>query len=281
VRSAAGFALVWLIVDDLKMHLTGAPLALQVASLGQQMCFDADWASRAHALVARALPALYGGRPMLLNQWRMDTPLAAGYAVVGWTVAVTLLAMFVRIVARRASPRPGTDERFGSYLAWIGLFTACVYPLSCNVVFQYPPILRYLLFAMLLPVGLTATFLSRERSPLLRRIVVAIIVAWSTINFVDNARVLVTAVRQPPLNERRVLTDYLTSHRIRYATATYWDAYVVDFLSQERVIVASSDTVRIPEYQGIIDAHAADAVNLGRQPCPGYDGVASWCIQRR
>jgi hypothetical protein len=156
-----------------------------------------------------------------------------------------------------------------------------VYPLSCNVVFQYPPILRYLLFAMLLPVGLTATFLSRERSPLLRRIVVAIIVAWSTINFVDNARVLVTAVRQPPLNERRVLTDYLTSHRIRYATATYWDAYVVDFLSQERVIVASSDTVRIPEYQGIIDAHAADAVNLGRQPCPGYDGVASWCIQRR
>ncbi len=73
----------------------------------------------------------------------------------------------------------------------------------------------------------------------------------------------------------------MTSHHIRYATAIYWDAYVVDFMSQERVIVASSDIVRIPEYQEEVDAHAQDSVNLARLPCSGYDTVASWCIQRR
>ena len=173
------------------------------------------------------------------------------------------------------------DVSFGAYLAWIGLFTACVYPLACNVVFEYPPILRYLLFALWIPVGLFAMFMARESSRLLRTTVAAVFVVWAGANFYDNARLVATSVRHPPDNERRVLTDYLTAHHIRYASATYWDAYVVDFLSQERVIVSSVDTIRIPEYQEQVDAHNSDAVNLGRQPCPGYDAVASWCVQRR
>ena len=43
------------------------------------------------------------------------------------------------------------------------------------------------------------------------------------------------------------LTEFLLSHQIRYARASYWDSYIVDFLSRERVIVASNGPVRIPE----------------------------------
>jgi len=106
------------------------------------------------------------------------------------------------------------------------------------------------------------------------------VLVWSAANLADTVRVMRTAVADPPLNEHRALVDYLLSHRVRYARAIYWDAYVVDFLSRERVITASTDVVRIPEYQEEVDAHAPDAVMLQRMPCEGTERVASWCVQK-
>jgi len=85
---------------------------------------------------------------------------------------------------------------------------------------------------------------------------------------------------EPPGSEHRVLADYLVAHRIRYARAIYWDAYVIDFLTRERVITASVDIVRIPEYQKEVDLHGDAAVNLARLPCQGQERVASWCVER-
>ena len=96
----------------------------------------------------------------------------------------------------------------------------------------------------------------------------------------DNVRLLRASAVEPPPNEHRVLADYLVNHQIQYARAIYWDAYVVDFLSRERVIVESTDKVRIPEYQQQVEEHARDAVTLVRQPCTGAEMVASWCIQK-
>ena len=158
--------------------------------------------------------------------------------------------------------------------------TALAYPLSCNVALHTPPLLRYLLLAILTPVGLSACLFARERAPLWRGMVVAAIVVWSTANLLDNVRLIRAAVADPPFSEHRALADYLVAHRIRYARAIYWDAYVVDFLSRERVIVASTDIIRIPEYQDEVQAHDADAVMLQRLPCTGNERVASWCIQR-
>jgi hypothetical protein len=277
---AAGFALVWLVVDDLKMHLSGSAQSLQIASLGGQMCIDADLPSRISALGARALPTLIGGRPGALVQWRMNTPLIAGYSAIAWLVALAVLVMVVRSVQHRdPEGASNPDVGFGLYLAAIGVFTACAYPLSCSVVFRYPPILRYLLLALLTPIGLFVAFVRREPSPRVRLAVAGAFVVWAAVNAFDNARLIAWAARNPPVSEHRLLADYLTSHGIRYATATYWDAYVVDFLSQERAIVASEDTVRIQEYQDEVAAHAKDAVHLGRLPCEGYDTVAAWCIQ--
>jgi hypothetical protein len=277
---AGGFALIWLVVDDLKMHSSGSALSLQIASLGGQMCVDADLPSRISALGLRALPALVGGRPGPLVQWRMNTPLVAGYSAIAWLVALAVVVTVVRSLRHRDPDSGNPDGGFGLYLAGVGVLTACAYPLSCSVVFQYPPILRYLLFALLVPIGLFVTFVRREPSSRVRAVVVGAFVVWAAVNGFDNARLIAWASHDPPVSEHRLLADYLTSHGIRYATAKYWDAYVVDFLSQERVIVASEDTIRIQEYQDEVAAHAKDAVHLGRLPCEGYDTVASWCIQR-
>ncbi len=183
--------------------------------------------------------------------------------------------------APQACERTTTEQAFGLYLAGIGALAACAYPLSCNVVFEYAPLLRYLPFALLLPVGIFATYMMREPSRVPRTLAVSVFVFLAAINAFDNGRLVVSAVRNPPESEHRVLVNYLASHHIRYATAIYWDAYLIDFLSQERITVASTDVVRIPEYQDEVEAHAQDSVNLARLPCSGYDTVASWCIQRR
>ncbi|HEY1913852.1 MAG TPA: hypothetical protein VGG73_23200, partial [Vicinamibacterales bacterium] len=279
----AGFALVWLIVDDLRMRQTGASLALQVSSLGGQMCFDATLLRRIESVFLRALPAVFGGLRAPLVAWRMNSTLEIGRPWVWWLLSATLVAMVVRLlqIRWRSVAERSTEEGFGLYLAGVGALAACAYPLSCNVVFEYAPLLRYLPFTLLLPVGVFATFMMREPSRLWRALAVSVFLLLGMLNALDNGRLVVSAIRNPPESEHRMLVNYLTGHHIRYATAIYWDAYVLDFLSQERITVASSDVIRIPEYQNEVEAHAQDSVNLARLPCSGYDTVASWCIQPR
>jgi hypothetical protein len=279
--ATAGFALVWLVVDDLKMHLTGGSAALQMASLGGQMCLDPrQLVQNGEALVSQALPAFFGGRAMALSVFRMSTPLVAGSSLVGWMIGAALVLTVMRLAFRSRGSDGDADGGFAVYLACVGLFTAGAYPLSCNVALGAPPLFRYLLLALLLPVGCAATFLQRERSWRLRSVVIGVVLAWSAANLFDNARLVRASAADPPPNERRALTDYLLGHGIRYARAIYWDAYVVDFLSRERVITASADLIRIPEYQKAVDEHADAAVNLTRVPCSGGEQVASWCVQK-
>jgi hypothetical protein len=280
VRRAAwmvcGFGLVWLVVDDLKMHLSDSALVLQISSLGNQICFEGQWPQRVGALLRQAIPGLVGAL-------RLDSQLiqTGGHLLVGSLVGLAGPVMLVRLVQNRRQPSQANAEAgFGLYLAWVGVFTVCAYPLSCNTMLGGPPLLRYLLFGLLIPVGLFSTFMARETSPTLRTLLAAVFVLWAAVNLFDNARLVAAAVRNPPVNEHRLLINYLTSHHIRYARADYWDAYAVDFLSRERVTVASTGVVRVPEYQKQVDEHAQYAVDILRQPCTGYATVASWCIQR-
>ena len=282
---AAGFALVWLVVDDLKLHLIGNGLLGQAASLRGQMCTSLPelW-PRVRAMATEAVPILYGGHPMPVAAARMTSSLVAGWSAIGWMIAVTLGVMVVRVVStsrrRVDAAAPESERGFGVYLALVGLFTACAYPLSCNVMLGAPPLLRYLLLALLLPIGCFVAFMQRERSRQLRTLATAAFVLWGAMNLWDNVRLIRGALQDPPGSEHRALVNYLLQQRIRYARAIYWDAYIVDFLSGERITVASVDIIRIPEYQTEVDEHAAAAVNLERLPCEGATRVASWCITR-
>ena len=293
VRDAAfflgGFALIWIVVGVFKARLTSGSIGLQIASLRGQMCLEwADLTRNVQALTTEALPSLFGLVPFPVSTWRMTTPVVAGSFTVARVVYAVFLLILVRLawghVRRPASVDPPAPARrptpFATYLILVGVCTAAAYPLSCQVALHAPPLLRYLLLALLIPIGLAGAFFAREPSRPLRAIAIAAMVFWSGANLLDHVRVIQAARLDPPFSEHRALVNYLLAHRIRYAHAIYWDAYVVDFLSRERVITASTDVIRIPEYQDEVEAHATEAVMLQRMPCSGNERVASWCVQR-
>jgi hypothetical protein len=279
--AAAGVALALLVVDDLKLHAGVGSITAQAISLGGQTCWDVPELLRhVNSLVTQALPTLFGTIPVALDRLRMNTPVVAGSRWIGWIVAAAFAVILSRLAWLGSKRRQaGIDTSWATYLALTGFFGAAIYPLSCNIVLGAPPLLRYLLLALLLPVGLVAAFLQRERSAAIQGGVVAVIALWGAANLVDNLRVVRVAMVDPPVSEHRVLADYLVTQRIRYARAIYWDAYVIDFLTRERVITASVDVVRIPEYQHEVDLHSDAAVNLARLPCQGQERVASWCVE--
>jgi hypothetical protein len=239
-----------------------------------------EWRGRAASVFTQALPVLFGGRSTRPLDFRMNSEVAGGYSIVGWVVALTLAAMTARLLVLWFRDRRfGVGDALGAYLALVGIFVASVYSLSCNVIPGQPPLLRYVLLGLFLPIGCFAAFIHREPSSGLRKLAAGVFLAWAAVNLVDNLRLLRASVNEPPSNEHRVLADYLVTHQIRYARAIYWDAYAIDFLARERVIVASVDLIRIPDYQRRVDENDANAFNLPRIPCAG-DRVASWCIQR-
>lgn len=67
---------------------------------------------------------------------------------------------------------------------------------------------------------------------------------------------------------------------MRYARAPYWTAYQLDFLTNERVIVASFDKVRVAEYQQTVDEHETQAVYIFEGFACDKDGVTfrQWCL---
>jgi hypothetical protein len=279
--TGVGFGVVWLAVDAIKRYQAGASLGLQAASLAGQVCFaPAELVPRAASVFTQALPVLYGGTLTRLLDFRMNTPVTDGSAAVGWLLTIVLGGMLVRLAwSWYRQPRLGASEAFFVYLGLVGVFTAAAYPLSCNITPGQPPLLRYILLGLLLPVGCFGAFMVRERSRLLRVAVPTAFALWGAVNLAGNVRLLRASITEPPPSEHRVVADYLVSQQIRYARAIYWDAYAIDFLSHERVIVASVDLVRIPDYQRRVDENDAHAYNLPRIPCTGGPQVASWCVQ--
>jgi hypothetical protein len=93
-------------------------------------------------------------------------------------------------------------------------------------------------------------------------------------------------VQNPPPSHARQLTDYLEAEGVRYGRGTYWIAYQLDFLSQERLTISSLDKVRVAEYQRIADEHDQQTVHIVPNPgwpdrpqCEGGTSFNEWCLQ--
>jgi hypothetical protein len=283
LRAAGGFALVWLILDDAKLHLNGSSLALQARQLTMFSCFDGPTLfERARYVFTDIWPVLTGGRVMPLGNYAMRSSAVVGSAVIGWLSGAAMIVMLARLawLARRTQPDADTARRppiaFAIYLALVGCATIAGYSMTCSYAF---PVVRYFHLALLLPIGLFAAFVAREPSAAWRNAVIAAMLIWGTANLVDNIRVIRAAYAAPVADPHRELTDFLLDHQIRYARANYWDAYVVDFLSRERITVGSWGPARIPEYEDRVDEHRDAMVNIERQPCEGQLTVAGWCVQ--
>jgi hypothetical protein len=165
--------------------------------------------------------------------------------------------------------------QFPLYMLGLGAVAIVVFAAGKPVLSGYS---RYVIIGLLFPVGLTSALLALEPRVLLRRIVMAVVIGWGLMAVVDHGRVLVSYVRHPPENALRELADRLVAHQVPVATAGYWRAYVVTFLTEERVRVASSDFVRIQEYQDLFADRLRDAVVISEAACPGGERVAGWYL---
>jgi hypothetical protein len=261
------------------VHENG-PLGLQLESLASRMCFEpAELMKRVRSLFADCLPDLLGARTFPLALLNVSSTVSAGSSAVGWMLSAAGVAVAVRMLTLPRQ-RVAAVPPFVAYLFIVGLEAFVVYPLSCQIVPGHPGILRYALLGLLLPVAATAWYLDAETVPLLKGLALGVILVWGGMNLVDNARVVSEYRRRPPVNEFRQLADYLVASDIRYARAGYWDAYVVDFLTREQVIVASDGKVRIRIYEQPPDPRTRPA-RIERAPCSAGVKIAdSWCVIR-
>jgi hypothetical protein len=278
LKGAGGFAVVWLIIDRAKVLLSGTGLILQAQQVGGFACLDHGPAllERARFVVMRIWPVLSGGTQMPLDHYAMRSSAVAGSPIVGWIGAGTMLLMLGRLAWLWRFRRSESSIGFAVYLALVGCATLVGYGLTCAFVY---PISRYFNLAILLPIGCFAAFMAWEPSARLRNAVIVVFVLWGAVNLVDNVRTIREAYVNPHPDPHGELTEFLLSRRIRYARANYWDAYVVDFLSRERVIVGSFGPVRIRDYEHRVDQFQDAAVTIERQPCEGQLRVAAWCVQ--
>jgi len=197
-----------------------------------------------------------------------------------WLGPVLLIALGVPLgvavarLARQPRELSAGAAGFPLFLILVGAQSALVYAAARGEAMSiYTQ--RYMLLALLMPVGISALIMRILSSRALKGLAVAGLLVWGGIALGDTARLARRIVAEPPPDIRAALVDALVQRGVRYGTADYWDAYAVSFVSAERVRLASGIS-RIVEYERLVSAHWAEAVSLKRRPCEGCEKAAGW-----
>ncbi len=285
--AAVGFAATWGLIDLLKRSInlygpSGGDFAAdsllkQSEQISQWLTVDA-YASRVGELITVGFPDMFGAHAHRLDTYHgVISQLTAGSLVAGLALGAALLIAVMGIVSgsRRAESRP--RDAFTLYLGIVGVLSIAAYGLNGGIQPGALTVIRYALMVLFLPVAVLSAFFLRESRAPLRAAVVALTCVWAGLTAVDAGRIVHEYRTAPPANPHREMADYLVREGVRYGRAQYWDAYIITFLSQERVIVASMGKVRISRYRAEVEAHAGEAVDLERQPCEGPK-VSVWCV---
>lgn len=198
-------------------------------------------------------------------------PASPGFwPVLGLLLAIALSRVIWISIRDRRPPWAGSAAA-GTFLLLVGLQSGVGYALTrCGRL--EPDTLRYALLMLFVGVGISALYFVYETQRTMRGAMAAAIVAWTIVTAVSHARLLDEYLNREPGWPHRVLATYLLDHDIKYARADYWTAYTTTFLAEEKVVVASTTTVRITDYQREVAANDDQAVNIQREPCTGSDG---------
>jgi len=244
--------------------------------------------------------ALIGRTEQLLPQilkWfsgaeQLDTSLPIGnHPWLAWIAGAAFIAATARLIVLLAAADRGNQQRgiasrvcgrirtagFSFYLIGVGATAIAAFVASKPVLNGYS---RYALLGLLLPVGVVAALLAVESSKALRRVVAGGVAVWAVIIAADHALVASRYISHPLPNRFKVLADQLIADGTDTAIADYWQAYAVTFIANERVRVASSDFVRIQEYQDAFEQRPLQRVVLSEKPCTGGRPVGGLYICR-
>lgn len=253
--------------------LVGGDAGSQVGNIADRVAIEPRaYPERARVMLRSYLPGLLGAAASDV------TAIPTGHGWLFWPLGAGLLVILVRALAltwrgfdpQRAAP--------AWYLAGVGALAVGVY------VATRPAdglVIRYLLLAVCLPVGIVASHVALEtkRAWLSVSIVLAVICAASSA--VDHARLLEHFARGQEPNETRDLANALEARGVHIAESGYWRAYKISFLTRERVKVASTDVVRIDEYQRLARDAGSRLVAINDAPCPGGEHVSLWYLCRQ
>ena len=289
LKAATAFAVIWIGVDQIARHVNtlGPPggeyapgsLVAQSEMVVMRLAWDRHaYLERLIALFRGTLPDLFALRsePSWLIGVNSQRTLGSALGGVAFLTGNVLAATAVLRTRTAGTVR---SDRFPLYLGLIAAQTVLAYALNGGLNPATPGVARYVLFALLMPIAVLCGFVERRPSLAMATAVGVLVTIWAGQNVRDSVGLVAEYVTTPPPNERRALVDYLTSHRIRYGRADYWDAYLVDFLSRERVILAPVAVMRISSYDARVAQNSANAVTVSSQPCVTGERVASWCVE--
>jgi hypothetical protein len=295
-RASLGFAVIWIVVDQLKRRIntmgppggeaaTG-PLSLQLQTLLSRVVITPSMVvSKLQQAVTEVLPDLLGMRAVQPLRYNINATVSVGTEMIGSLLvaggAICLIRVLAHAPGRRGNKAGAATlpSPFCTYMAVIGVQALLAYSVSDAVDPRFPAILRYALLAVFLPIALATAFFEIETRRPWRAAVALLLAASAALNTRDSWRIIDEYRRTPTPSEHRILADDLVAHHIEYGTATYFDAYITDFLASERVVLHSSDKVRIAAYAALVNAHASTAVRVVRQPCHvGRPVASSWCV---
>jgi hypothetical protein len=222
--------------------------------------------------------------PALLGLRRYDQGFGQqGHDWMAWPASFLALCALARLAALgvRELRRPGVARAdtaaFGWFLLCVGLAAAAGYVATRPITLTF---VRYGLLVLLIPLGLTALLLAYEPRGWVRSTIVLVIAVWASLSAFDHVALWRTYLAGHRPNELRMLSDALVQRGVDVAVGDYWTAYALTFVSRERIKVASSDFVRVQEYQDLADRRGTELVEIRLQPCDAGERIARWYLCR-
>jgi hypothetical protein len=181
----------------------------------------------------------------------------------------------VLIVRSRRAREIAARIPFVWYVLGVGLISAAVV-VAVRPIDGMP--LRYLLLTFFIPIGLASALFAMEQYAWIRRAVVAAVLGWAAVGAVDHLRLAARHASGAEPNRVRHLADALIARGVTVSEATYWRAYNVTFIAQERVKVSALDHSRIDEYARLARAEGDRLRRITEQPCEGGEEVAGYYL---
>lgn len=245
--------------------IPGVP-ANGIVEILNRVCFDAGTiGSGIKGLVTLHWAQLFGTSVIPLKNFGLESAVSQGLPWSGTVLGIGALLITARAIMHvRFNAGWWRRYAFAIYLGVVGAISAAMYVVArCGV--ESP--LRYDTLSIFAAVAIAAVFLACEERRALRMAGIATFVAWAAVSSLGHARLWAEYVPHPPVTAKDLIIRQLDARGIRYATADYWIAYHITFLTNERIIVATEAVNRIQEYQDLVAAHRAESIRISRRPC--------------
>ncbi|HEX5475576.1 MAG TPA: hypothetical protein VFX12_13030 [Vicinamibacterales bacterium] len=212
-------------------------------------------------------PELFGAAVYPVSSFGIQSRVHQGLAGSGWLLAIIMTWAAGRIVMRVAATRrwPAAFDA-PAYLVLAGALSVLGYVgARCGAV--DPHLMRYELLSLAGAVGLSAWYLRVESARRLARTWIALVLVWTALVAVPHVELWRAYLTHPFVPAKQQLIWRLQAAGIEYATADYWIAYYVTFVTDEHIIVDSEDIDRVFEYDRLVAQHRAESIRILRQPC--------------